>query len=93
VATTEGTVTGFGLANPKLLGEREAVVAMLQQVPANRPAPGTLLTADKGFAGHDFQVALAGLELGIVRPACTDESDPGWFPTGCGSGCRRASGR
>jgi hypothetical protein len=36
--------------------------------------------ADKGFAGHDFQVALAGLDLGIMHPARTDEPDPGVFP-------------
>jgi hypothetical protein len=80
VCTPDGTVTGFGLANPKLVGEREAVVAMLGGVPANRPAPGTLLVADKGFAGREFQTALAGLELGILRPARTDEPDPGVFP-------------
>jgi hypothetical protein len=79
VCTPEGTVTGFGLANPKLVGERQAVEGMLA-VSANRPAPGTLLVADKGFAGHDFQVALAGLDLGIMRPARTDEPDPGVFP-------------
>jgi hypothetical protein len=80
VTTPDGTVTGFGLANPKLLGEREQVVGMLRQVPANRPAPGTLLVGDKGFAGGDFKVALAGLDLGIVRPARKDEADPGGFP-------------
>jgi len=80
VTTPDGTVTGFGLANPKLLGEREAVVTMLQQLPANRPAPGTLLVADKGFAGRDVQAALAGLDLALVRPARTDEPDPGVFP-------------
>jgi hypothetical protein len=80
VTTPDGTVTGFGLANPKLVGEREAVVAMLGGVPANRPAPGTLLVGDKGFAGRAFQTALAGLELGILRPARTDEPDPGVFP-------------
>jgi hypothetical protein len=80
VATPEGTVTGFGLANPKLVGEREAVVRLLQQVPANRPAPGTLLVGDKGLAGGDFQVALAGMELALVRPARKDEPDLGVFP-------------
>jgi hypothetical protein len=80
VCTPEGTVTGFGLANPKLVGEREAVLAMLGGVPANRPAPGTLLVGDKGFAGHDFQAALAGLDLVIVRPARADEPDGGGFP-------------
>ena len=53
---------------------------MLAGVPANRPAPGTLLVADKGFAGRDFQTALAGLDLGIVRPARTDEPEVGDFP-------------
>jgi hypothetical protein len=86
-------VTGFGLTNPKLVGERQAVVGMLQGVPANRPAPGTLLVADKGFAGRDFRTALAGLELGIVRPARTNEPDTGASRTGCGSGSRRSSGR
>jgi hypothetical protein len=80
VCTPEGTVTGFGLANPKLVGERQAVLAMLGGVPANRPAPGTLLVADKGFAGHDFQTALAGLDLVILRPARTDEPEGGGFP-------------
>jgi hypothetical protein len=80
VCTSEETVTGFGLANPKLVGEREAVLGMLGGVAANRPAPGTLLVGDKGFAGHDFQVALAGLELALVRPARADEPDPGVFP-------------
>jgi hypothetical protein len=80
VCIPDGTVTGFGLANPKLVGERQAVVGMLQAVPANRPAPGALLVGDKGFAGGDFQTALAGLDLALVRPARTDEPDPGVFP-------------
>ena len=36
--TCDGTVTGFGLANPKLYGEREAARQMLSDRPANRPA-------------------------------------------------------
>src|SRR4029453_10100787 len=73
------TGTGCGLANPKLMGEREAVVGMLAMVPANRPAPGTLLVGDKGFAGRDFQAALASLDLAIVRPARARALDPGSF--------------
>ena len=80
VCTPEGTVTGFGLANPKLVGEREAVVGMLRGIPANRPAPGTVLVGDKGFAGHDFHAALADLELALVRPARADEPQGGVFP-------------
>jgi hypothetical protein len=48
--------------------------------PGNRPAPGTLLVGDKGLAGGDFQTALAGLELVLVRPARADEPDLGVFP-------------
>ena len=42
ICTCDGTVTGFGLANPKLFGEREQARQMLQDQPANRPAPGTV---------------------------------------------------
>jgi len=40
ICTCDGTVTGFGLASPKLYGEREAARQMLNGQPANRPAPG-----------------------------------------------------
>jgi hypothetical protein len=46
VVTCEGTTTGFGLANPKLAGERHALLGLLE-VPANRPVPGTVLVSDK----------------------------------------------
>jgi hypothetical protein len=36
--------------------------------------------ADKGFAGYAFQQALTSLELGLLRPARSDEADPGGFP-------------
>jgi hypothetical protein len=61
-------------------------------VPANRPAPGTLLVGDKGFAGRAFQTALAGLELGILGPARSDEPDPGVFPNWLRQRSRRSSG-
>jgi hypothetical protein len=35
---------------------------------------------DKGFAGVDFQAALARLDLSLVRPARKDEPDPGVYP-------------
>jgi hypothetical protein len=74
-----GTVTGFGLANPKLVGEREGILRLLDK-PANVPAEGTVLVGDKGVAGGDFQAALAGRRLWLVRPARSDEPDPGVFP-------------
>jgi hypothetical protein len=48
VVTCEGTTTGFGLANPKLAGERQALLRLLD-LPANTPVPGTVLVSDKGL--------------------------------------------
>lgn len=80
ITTADGTVTGFGLANPKLMGEREQTRQMLCDQPANRPAPGAVLVADKGFAGKDFEDFLTDeLDLLLVRPARTDEK-PRAFP-------------
>jgi hypothetical protein len=79
LVTCEGTTTGFGLANPKLVGERQALLRLLE-LPANRPAADTVLVGDKGLAGREVQAALADQHLLLVRPARTDEPDPGRFP-------------
>jgi hypothetical protein len=50
IATVGGTVTGFGLANPTLVGEREQTRQLLAKQPANVPEPGTVLVVDTGFA-------------------------------------------
>jgi hypothetical protein len=80
LCTADGTVTGFGLANPKLLGEREAVRQLLAHQPANRPPAGSAVVTDKGLSGEDTQAFFAGLELALFRPARRDEHDPGSFP-------------
>ncbi len=82
IVTADGTVTGFGLANPKLAGEREETRQMLEHQPANRPRPGTVIVADKGFSGEDFEEFLASPDLGLtlVRPARKDEKTPRYFP-------------
>jgi hypothetical protein len=82
IVTCDGTVTGFALANPKLAGEREQAAEMLARQPANRPAPGTAVVADKGFAGEDFETFLSGqdLELTLVRPARKNEKTERPFP-------------
>jgi hypothetical protein len=80
IVTCDGTVTAFGLANPKLTGEREETWQMLAAQPANRPRPGTAIVADKGFSGDDFEELLAGLGLDLVRPARKDEKTPRYFP-------------
>jgi hypothetical protein len=82
ICTCDGTITGFGLANPKLSGEREQARQMLSDQPANRPAPGTAVVTDKGLSGEDFEDFMSGPDLGLalVRPARNDEKEPRYFP-------------
>ena len=79
LVTCEGTTTGFGLANPKLAGEHQALLRLLD-TPANTPVQGTVLVSDKGLAGREVQAALAAKHLTLLRPARKDEPDPGSFP-------------
>jgi hypothetical protein len=82
ICTCDGTVTGFGLANPKLYGEREQAKQMLTDQPANRPAPGTAVVTDKGLSGEDFEDFFTSDDLGLalIRPARKDEKQPRCFP-------------
>jgi hypothetical protein len=84
MCTCEGSVTGFGLANPKLAGERDQARQMLGDHPASRPAAGTAVVADKGFAGKGTEEFFAspGLELTLIRPARKGEPAryfPNWL--------------
>ena len=82
ICTCEGTVTGFGLANPKLYGEREQARHMLENQPANRPAPGTTVVTDKGLAGEDTEEFFAGPDLrpDPDPPRPQGREDPRPFP-------------
>jgi len=88
ITTADGTVTGFGLANPKLLGEREEIRQLLTHQRANRPAPGTAVVTDtgtavvtdKGLAGQETEQCFTDLDLLLVRPARKDEKTPRPFP-------------
>jgi hypothetical protein len=82
ICTCDGTVTGFGLANPKLFGERQEARQMLQDQPANRPAPGTAVVTDKGLSGEETEAFFTSDELGLtlIRPARKDEKQPRYFP-------------
>ena len=82
ICTCDGTVTGFGLANPKLHGERDQARQTLERQPANRPAPGTAVVTDKGLSGQETEEFFAGDGLGLVliRPARKDEKQPRPFP-------------
>ena len=55
ICTCDGTATGFSLANPKLHGERDQARQTLEDQPANRPAPGTLLVTVKRLSGKDTE--------------------------------------
>jgi hypothetical protein len=78
-ATADGVITAFGLASPKLAGERDQARAMLGHR-KNLPRAGTVMVADKGFAGRDFEAALTTMGLHLVRPARKDEP-PRAFPS------------
>jgi hypothetical protein len=80
IVTADGTVTGFGLANPKLAGERDEARQMLEAQPASRPHPGTAVVTDKGLSGQDTEDYFAGLGLTLIRPARKDEKKPRYFP-------------
>jgi hypothetical protein len=82
ICTCDGTITGFGLANPKLYGEREQAKQTLQVQPANRPAPGTAIVTDKGLSGEGTEAFFASDDLGLtlIRPARKDEKQPRYFP-------------
>ena len=82
ICTCDGTVTGFGLANPKLFGEREQARQTLKDQPANRPAPGTAVVTDKGLSGQETEAFFASGDLGLalIRPARKDEKVPRYFP-------------
>jgi hypothetical protein len=82
ICPCDETVTGFGLANPKLAGEREQARTTLQRAPANRPAPGTAIVTGKGLSGEDTEAFFAGPDLGLtlIRPARNDEQQPRYFP-------------
>jgi hypothetical protein len=84
ICTCDGTVTGFGLANPKLYGERDQARQLLKDRPANRPAPGTAVVTDKGLSGAETETFFAGpdLHLALIRPARSDEKPrpfPNWL--------------
>ena len=76
ICTADGTVTGFGLANPKLLGEREETRQLLTHQAANRPAPGTAVVTDKGLAGQETEAFFAELELLVIRQLAATNTSP-----------------
>jgi hypothetical protein len=61
------------LATPRL-GEREVAEALLEDAARQQAlAAGTIILADKGLAGTEFEGHLAGLGAWLVRPDRKDE--------------------
>jgi hypothetical protein len=80
LTTPDGTVTGFGLANPKLFGERAETREILTGQPANRPRSGSVVVTDKGLSGVESEQFFTDLGLSLIRPARRDEKTPRPFP-------------
>lgn len=66
----DGCVRDFDLV-PANAPEREASLALLER----QPIDGQLVIADKGFAGAEFEQAIAALGATLLRPSRTDEPD------------------
>jgi Transposase DDE domain len=67
---TDGCVRDFDLVSANT-PEREAMLPLL----ARQPIPGQLVIGDKGFAGADFEAAIAALGGLLLRPSRHDEHD------------------
>lgn len=76
ITTPGGMVTGFGLANPKLVGEREQARLLLTTAAQHRPAAGSVVVTDKGFSGRPLEEVFTSLELILVRPERANEKRP-----------------
>ena len=75
LAAADGLPVAWCLASPKL-GEREVVAALLDHE-RGRLRPGLVISADKGFAGRDFEQLVAGYGASLLRPDRADE--PRWL--------------
>ena len=75
ICTPGGMITGFGLANPKLFGEREQARQLLTTA-AHRPAPGSVVVTDKGLSGRPLETLFTELGLSLIRPARANEKTP-----------------
>ncbi|HWD43132.1 MAG TPA: hypothetical protein VHM23_05315 [Actinomycetota bacterium] len=92
ICTPEGTVTGFGLANPKLVGERQVVAGLLHQVPPTGRPRGRCWSATRALPAASSRVSWPAWSLAsCAQPAPTNPTQ-GCSRAGCGSGSRRSSG-
>jgi len=73
----DGCIRDFELV-PANAPEREAVLCLLER----QPPAGQLVIADKGFAGADFEQAVAELGALLLRPSRADEPERASPPIG-----------
>lgn len=73
----DGCVRDFDLV-PANAPERAAVLELLER----QPPAGQLVIADKGFAGADFEAAVAELGALLLRPSRSDEPEREQPPIG-----------
>jgi Transposase DDE domain len=80
VATLGGLPVGFALAGAKA-DERQVLLGILDADPAlTAGRPGQVLIGDKNYYGKDFEAALTGAGLTLLRPA--RKGEPGRPGTG-----------
>jgi hypothetical protein len=70
LCAADGTIVDFDLVAANT-PERQAALALL----AANPIEGTIIICDKGFAGADFEAAIAELRALLLRPSRSDEPD------------------
>jgi Transposase DDE domain len=74
VATLGGLPVGFALADAKA-DERQVLLSILDDPALLAGRPGQLLIGDKNYYGKDFEAALAGAGLTLLRPARKGEPE------------------
>jgi hypothetical protein len=75
VATLGGLPIGFALAGAKA-DERQVLLGIFEASPELVTArPGQILIGDKNYYGKDFEAALAGAGLTLLRPARKGEPE------------------
>ena len=73
ICTPVGMPILWALAHPKT-DERDVVTAMLDREPAlAADRPGLTMIGDKGFVSKDFDTALAGYGIELLRPSKKNE--------------------
>jgi hypothetical protein len=80
ICTAEGTVTGFGLANPKLVGEQEAVRQLLGVHPSTRPPRAAPWSPTRAWLENRPRSSSPALVCTWCGQPARTNTTPGLFP-------------